>query len=962
MKKSLMKKSQLSSGENGVSGAKKKNGISKNGIRMMSFSGLLPFLVMATEAGGDFPVFLVVIVAVVVVAVIGLFILIEVLSKKGYYEKKEKEKAEKEKQLAERRAKAQAAKEKAAQGEKPAEEAPAEEAPIEEVPTEEAVLAEEAALAEEAPVVEEVPAEEEAPVEEAPIEEVPAPAPVEEPIPAAVMVEDLVPEEGMEIVESKVNDEGDVILVQKDAKGNIFEIRFIKSFTAKLSQADDVMKDYYTILKNYVLAYKKANSRVSWHYDAVNVGRNMALKFAIRGKTLCVYYDLKNEELDPKYKVEEAKGKKFEEVPCLYRIKNDRRCEYAKDLIDMVMAKLGLEKGEEPTEDYRIPREETMALLKKGLIKELKVRVNKPVDEVAPAPAPAPVEEPKEEVAEQSYEELAKEEGMEIVESKVNDDGDVVLVEKDAKGNIFEIRFIKSFTAKMSQAEDVMKDYYTIIKNYALSYKKANSRVSWHYDAVNVGRNMALKFAVRGKTLCVYYDLDMEGLDPKYKVEPAKGKKYEDVPCLYRIKNDRRCDYAKDLIDMVMAKLGVEKGELPEEDYRIPYEETIPLLKKGLIKEQKVRVNKPEEAAPAPAPEPEPEPVKEPEPVEEVAEPVEEAYQELAKEEGMEIVESKVNNDGDIVLVEKDAKGNIFEIRFIKSFTAKLSQAEDVVKDYYTGLKNNALADKKSNSRVSWHYDAVNVGREMVIKFAIRGKTLCLYFALAKDGLDPKYKVEDAKGKKFEDVPVLYRIKNDRRYNYAKDLIDMVMAKVGAEKGEEPNVDYRIPYEETMPLLRKGLIKELKVRVKDDKKHEEPAPVEEPAPEPEPEPVEEKPVEEVHHVEIPAHLEHVSVQEADQMMSDEVAEEVIVIKKSKVKHMGKKEVINLDMLSKHFNDGDVVDLESLKEKKLINAKTDYIKVLARGVLDKKLIVKADDFSLQAVKMIALMGGTVKEYK
>ena len=115
-------------------------------------------------------------------------------------------------------------------------------------------------------------------------------------------------------------------------------------------------------------------------------------------------------------------------------------------------------------------------------------------------------------------------------------------------------------------------------------------------------------------------------------------------------------------------------------------------------------------------------------------------------------------------------------------------------------------------------------------------------------------------------------------------------------------------------------------------------------------------------MEIPAHLESITVKEADEMMSDEVAEEVIEIKKSKVKHMGKKEVINLDMLSKHFDDGDVVDLESLKEKKLISAKTDYIKVLARGVLDKKLIVKADDFSLQAVKMIVLMGGTVKEYK
>ncbi len=925
MKKSLMKKSHLSSECNGVPGAKKEYDISKNGIKMMSFLGFLPLL-MAEDAGGGNPlVALFVIVGIVVVAFIGLFVMIQVRAKRGYYDEKPEPKEE---------AAPQAEGEQPAEGEEvpvEGEEQPAE--GVEEVPAEQP---------------EEVVAEEPAPVEES----------KQEAIPVAAMVDDLVPEEGMEIVESKVNDDGDIVLVEKDAKGNIFEIRFIKSFTAKLSQAEDTTKDYYTELKNYVLAYKKANSRVSWHYDAVNVGRNMALKFAVRGKTLCVYYDLKGEELDPKYKVEEAKGKKYEDVPVLYRIKNDRRCGYAKELIDMVMAKLGLEKGEVPAEDYRIPYEDTMALLKKGLVKELKVRVNKPVEE----PAPAPVEEPKEEVAEQSYEELAKEEGMEIVESKVNDDGDVVLVEKDAKGNIFEIRFIKSFTAKLSQAEDVMKDYYTILKNYVLAHKRANSRVSWHYDAVNVGRDMVIKFAVRGKTLCVYYDLKVDELDPKYKVEPAKGKKYEDVPCLYRIKNDRRCEYAKGLIDMVMGKVGAEKGEVPNEDYRIPYEETIPLLKKGLIKEQKIRVNKPE-AAEEPAPAPAEEPAPEPAPVEEAA-PVEEVYRELAKEEGMEIVESKVNNDGDIVLVEKDAKGNLFEIRFIKSFTAKLSQSEDVVKDYYTGLKNYVLAYKKANSRVSWHYDAVNVGREIVIKFAIRGKTLCLYYALAKDGLDPKYKVEDAKGKKFEDVPVLYRIKNDRRYNYAKDLIDMVMGNVGAEKGEEPNVDYRIPYEETTPLLKRGLIKELKVRVKDQN---EPAP--EPAPEPEQEPArveepveEEKPVEEVHQIEIPAHLEHVSVQEADEMMSDEVAEEVIVIKKSKVKHMGKKEVINLDMLSKYFNDGDVVDLESLKEKKLINAKTDYIKVLARGVLDKKLTVKADDFSLQAVKMIALMGGTVKEYK
>ena len=902
MKKSLIKENRLSSGDND-----KKSATKKNGVKLMSFGGLLPFLLLAGEVvatGGEPPIVLYVIVGVVVILVAVVFTIVMIKDRKGHYDDKKPEEnksAEENQEIAPEAMEA-----------KP-EEAVAEEVPAEE-PVEEPVAAEEIN---------------------------------EEEIPTEVIVEDLVPEEGMEVVETKVNADGDEILVEKDAKGNIFEIRFIKSFTAKLIQAPDEGKKYYEDLKNEVLSYKKTNSRVSWYYDSINSGRNQVIKFGVRGKTLCVYFPLNADDYaDSKYKVEKVEAKKYEDVPCLYRIKNDRRFAYAKELIAEVAEKLGLVKGEEQKESYILPYEENKPLIQRGLIKELKVQVNKPQEE----PVAAPTEEAKEEANEQAYEELAKEEGLEIVESKVNDDGDVVLVEKDAKGNLFEIRFIKSFTAKMSQAEDVMKDYYTILKNYVLAYKKANSRVSWHYDAVNVGRDMVIKFAIRGKTLCVYYDLKVDELDPKYKVEPAKGKKYEDVPCLYRIKNDRRCEYAKDLIDMVMAKLGLTKGDVPNEDYRIPYEETIPLLKKGLIKEQKVRVNKPE---PAPAPEPEPEPVEE-------AAPVEEAYQELAKEEGMEIVESKVNNDGDIVLVEKDAKGNLFEIRFIKSFTAKLSQSEDVVKDYYTGLKNYVLAYKKANSRVSWHYDAVNLGREIVIKFAIRGKTLCLYYALVKDGLDPKYKVEDAKGKKFEDVPVLYRIKNDRRYNYAKDLIDMVMAKVGAEKGDEPNEDYRIPYEETMPLLKKGLIKELKVRVKDKN---------EPAPEPEPEPApveelakEEKPVEEVHHIEIPAHLEHVSVQEADEMMSDEVAEEVIVIKKSKVKHMGKKEVINLDMLSKHFNDGDVVDLESLKAKKLINAKTDYIKVLARGVLDKKLIVKADDFSLQAVKMIALMGGTVKEYK
>ena len=473
-----------------------------------------------------------------------------------------------------------------------------------------------------------------------------------------------------------------------------------------------------------------------------------------------------------------------------------------------------------------------------------------------------------------------------------NDDEEVETI-SDSNGNVFQIRYVKSFTAKLIQSSEETKKYYEELKNEVLSYKNTNSRVSWHYDAINAGREYVLKFAIRGKTLCVYLPLNPEGLDEKYKVEKSESKRYEDVPCLYRIKNDRRLGYAKELIASVCKTLGLEKGEEQHEVYsNLPYESNKPLVAKGLIKELKVRVNKPSEP---------------------------------------QILETKVNAEGDEIVVEKDASGNIFEIRYIKSFIAKLSQSEDLTKDYYNILKNYVLSYKDVRSRVSWHYDSITLGREQLMKFSIRGKTLCVYFALDASKVDDKYKVEEAKGRKFEQVPVLYRIKNDRRCEYAKELIDLLMKKFKVEKGKELNDEYRIPYEETKILLAKGLIKEVKTKVSSK--------------------------EELSH-----HHSSITVEEADKEMSDDKAETLIELDTTHHHQKGSKEIINIDTLSNNYNDGDVVDLESLKAKKLVPGKTGYVKVLARGVLDKKLIVDLDDFSLQAVKMIVLMGGHAKKIK
>ncbi len=472
-----------------------------------------------------------------------------------------------------------------------------------------------------------------------------------------------------------------------------------------------------------------------------------------------------------------------------------------------------------------------------------------------------------------------------------NEDEEEVVTVKDEKGNIFQIRFVKSFTAKLIQAEEEAKKYYEELKNEVLSYKKTTSRISWHFDSINSGRNQVIKFAIRGKTLCVYLSLNADDYaDSKYKVEKVESKKFIDVPCLYRIKNDRRCDYAKELIKVIMDRLGLEKGEEQHENYSsLPYEENAPLIKRGLIKELKVQVNK----------------------------PIEESV----------ILETKVNSDGDEIVTTKDSKGNIFEIRYIKSFTAKLSQSDEIVKNYYNVLKNYALSYKKANSRVSWHFDSINVGRNQVIKFAIRGKTLCLYYALnADDYADSKYKVEKAESKKFIDVPCLYRIKNDRRCEYAKELIDTVMAKFLVEKGKDSNEDFSISFESTKVLLEKGLIKEVKTKVE---AKEEPITI-------------------------------VTVEKADELMSDEKAEESIIIHKVNNHKKGKKGIINVDTLSDNYLDGEEVTLDSLIEKGLISSNVAYVKLLARGSLNKKLIVDLDDYSLQAVKMIVLLGGKAKK--
>ncbi len=267
-------------------------------------------------------------------------------------------------------------------------------------------------------------------------------------------------------------------------------------------------------------------------------------------------------------------------------------------------------------------------------------------------------------------------------------------------------------------------------------------------------------------------------------------------------------------------------------------------------------------------------------------------------------------------------------IKYNRSFTAKLIQSDEQTKRYYTELKNELLGYDGVKSRITWKCETFRKGRKTVAKLRFRGKALSVCLALnSEDYAGTKYRVESlAEVKSCAPTPCMYRVKTDRRLKYAKELI----AELGLTAIERENVDYaaQYPYEDTEALIEKKLVKVLTDKEAQSGTTFKPSEV----------------------------REKVAASEVDKLMKDEVAANLIE-KSDKAADKTKQGIINIDTLSQIFESGEKVTLDEIKKRvKGFNQKTTYIKVLARGMLDKPLTVEADAFSLQAVKMIVLTGG------
>ena len=107
---------------------------------------------------------------------------------------------------------------------------------------------------------------------------------------------------------------------------------------------------------------------------------------------------------------------------------------------------------------------------------------------------------------------------------------------------------------------------------------------------------------------------------------------------------------------------------------------------------------------------------------------------------------------------------------------------------------------------------------------------------------------------------------------------------------------------------------------------------------------------------MPEFVEHIDAEEADAMISDSLAMKTANYE-SGAGH-GQQGIINIGVLDANFNEHDVITLAVLKEKGLMSKKVGRMKVLADGMLNKPLTIKSESYSIQAIKMIELTGGTV----
>ncbi len=194
-------------------------------------------------------------------------------------------------------------------------------------------------------------------------------------------------------------------------------------------------------------------------------------------------------------------------------------------------------------------------------------------------------------------------------------------------------------------------------------------------------------------------------------------------------------------------------------------------------------------------------------------------------------IDAKANPEAYAELLEREKRGEVTLVyRYRKSFLAKMALAEDTVKGYYNELKNALLAYKGVKCRTSWGYEAFNKGRTKLARMDVKTKSLYLYLAIDPQSLvDTKYNFKDMSAKKkYAATPVLMKIRGERKFKHALELIEKICGEeLQLKRLEAEPTDYRLPMMSQDEMVEAGYVKmmvgAIPVAPETEKSAEEPA-------------------------------------------------------------------------------------------------------------------------------------------
>ena len=249
------------------------------------------------------------------------------------------------------------------------------------------------------------------------------------------------------------------------------------------------------------------------------------------------------------------------------------------------------------------------------------------------------------------------------------------------------------------------------------------------------------------------------------------------------------------------------------------------------------------------------------------------------------------------------------------SFEMRLRVADDDIKRFYSDIKNELLS-YGIHDRISRHRENFNQGRINICRMVINGKTLKVYLAVDPESIDKRYFHHTDVGhrKGLVELPTMINVRSKVAARKVKELIVLMMESLVISKKPYEEVDFAkdLTVDGFTTVECKGYDYLVEKSMTLDKAKEYP--------------------------------DGFAAQLLEMVEDNEYQERFI------------KTSLSIEDLEKNFKDGDIVDIDKVRELGLGPANSNFLSIKESKKMSKKLKVYANEYTPDAVKMICLSGG------